>query len=838
MADDHMMSQIPRKKILREWLKGRLRYPFLKNKIGEFLPNVYFGFTDHPLDLLGSAVNTPFTLAAKLQRKKACCVLGVDLDNRQGNAFTFRARAYDVYKVRDLDTPHAHTYRVKPGTKFETLTLQIDILRADAYRVRLSRLGDIPENRTPMVLNDLTDPELDVRLEEDGRKYRLSTEKMTLEVFKQDFHIDVLDGEGKLVTETGGKTKCEFPNALDCFPLGFAKDRSARHWYGVESFTLGPGEAVYGLGERFGPLNKAGQTASLWHFEGLGNTTGRTYKNVPFFMTTRGYGVFLNESRPATFWVGSKEYCRTQMAVEGDLLDYYFFYGPSFKRILYNYTELTGRAPVVPKWSFGVWMSRISYFTQEQVIDVARKIRELEFPCDVINIDTGWFEKDWRCDWKFDETRFPDPEGMFAELKKMGFRVCLWQTPYVMDETELFRDAAQRRILARNNGPFLFVWGYPAHPIDFSNPEGVKWYQERLKGLFDLGASVLKVDFGEGVEPPMRFKEYDGRQMHNLYPLLYNKAAFEITEKTFGRGVIWARSAYAGSQRYPLHWSGDNSANYENMLCSLRGGLSLGLCGFTFWSQDTGGFVGTPSDDLYVRWTQLSVFQSHIRFHGNPPRYREPWNYDEGTQTIVRDYLNLRYRLIPYLYTEAHTAAERGLPMMAPLVIEFQSDPTVFNIEDQFLCGRHLLVAPVLARDNTRSIYLPPGTWYDYWAGERYRGSQWITRTVARDRIPLFVRSGAVIPMGPVVQHTGEMTNDEYLLKIFPDTGGRADYEIRGDELNVRIHAVLDRETLNIEIKPEPARLQVELPGGLTCSTLVVNGRERNPQEPTKRSAD
>lgn len=282
-------------------------------------------------------------------------------------------------------------------------------------------------------------------------------------------------------------------------------------------------------------------------------------------------------------------------------------------------------------------MSRISYFTQEQVLETAKKIRALKYPCDVISIDTGWFEKDWRCDWKFDARRFPDPEAMFDELEHMGFRTCLWQAPYVMDETELYADAKKKGILAENNSPFLFVFGYPAHPIDFSNPDAVEWYQEQIGRLFEQGAALMKIDFGEGIEPPMEFQEYDGQQMHNLYPLLYQKAAFEKTEAHFGKGIIWARSAYAGSQRYPLHWSGDNSSNYENMLCSLRGGLSLGLSGFTFWSQDTGGFVGIPDDELYVRWTQLSTFQSHIRFHGNPPRFREPWNYGEKAQEIVRD---------------------------------------------------------------------------------------------------------------------------------------------------------------------------------------------------------
>ncbi len=267
----------------------------------------------------------------------------------------------------------------------------------------------------------------------------------------------------------------------------------------------------------------------------------------------------------------------------------------------------------------------------------------MNFPCDVIHIDTGWFKRDWHCDWEFDKKRFSDPERMFKEAREKGFRISLWQEPYVIKDTDIWREAKKKKVLAKNKAPFLFQLRYPASVIDFSNPKAVDWYKGLLKRLLDMGASAIKVDFGEGIEPAMKFLKYDGRQMHNLFPLLYNKAAFEITKEVTNDGVIWARSAYAGSQRYPIHWSGDNSANHENMLCSLRGGLSLGLCGFSFWSQDTGAFVGTPTDELYIRWTQLSIFQSHIRFHGAPPRYREPWNYEPETQRIVRNFLNLRY---------------------------------------------------------------------------------------------------------------------------------------------------------------------------------------------------
>lgn len=671
----------------------------------------------------------------------------------------------------------------------------------------------MPENRTPMIANDIRDGQLKVEFNELEEFYTLTTEKITLKIYKENFCIRVYDKKGCLITETGGKTKNEFPTTMDSLPLGFAKDKKNPETYSVESFVLYPGEGIYGLGEGFGSLNKTGKTFGFWHFEGMGNTSGRNYKNIPFFMSTRGYGIYFNESRPITFWVGSREYCKTQVAVEGDLMDYFFFYGPTFKKILFNYTELTGKASVPPKWSFGTWMSRISYFSQKEVLKTAGKLRKMKIPCDVIHIDTGWFKKDWQCDWEFDRERFPDPEGMFRKAREMGFRLSLWQAPYVMDETKLYKEAKKKKVLARNNAPFNFILRFPAHPIDFSKPDAVLWYQKLLKRLLDLGASAIKADFGEGIEPAMRFKEYDGRQMHNLYPLLYNKAVYDITKETTGEGVIWARSAYAGSQRYPVHWSGDNSANYENLLCSLRGGLSLGLSGFTFWSQDTGGFVGIPDDALYIRWTQISIFQSHIRFHGAPPRYREPWNFHKETQDIVRRLLNLRYRLIPYIYSESHIAASAGLPLLRALVLDFQNGRTVYNIEDQFMCGRNILVTPVLSRSETRDIYIPAGIWYDFQTGKKYSGPTWIRETCDIRRIPFYIRGGSILPLGKEVQNTEEIKREDLTLMIYPDENGHSEYEI-----------VDDSQRISIRSEKQPGITEVFLPSELeNISIEIVN---------------
>jgi alpha-D-xyloside xylohydrolase len=337
-----------------------------------------------------------------------------------------------------------------------------------------------------------------------------------------------------------------------------------------------------------------------------------------------------------------------------------------------------------------------------------------------------------------------------------------------------------------------------------------------------MGAAAIKVDFGEGIEPSMSFWEYDGRQMHNLYALLYNKAAFEAVRETNGEGIIWARSAYAGSQRYPVHWSGDNSATFENLLSCLRGGLSLGLSGFTFWSQDTGGFVGTPTDDLYIRWTQLTVFQSHMRFHGTPPKFREPWQFAPETQRIVRKYLELRYRLVPYLYSEAQVAAAGGLPLLRHLVIDFQEDPTVFNIEDQFMTGRALLVAPVLTTNTSRRVYLPEGIWYDFWTGERIEGRRWIHREADIETIPVYVRGGTILALAGAAQCTDQLTTDGLALKIYPDAEGRAAGEILDGQRRLSFEARRKEGAVEVTVPPGLAGLVVELPPGFQRVELVI----------------
>ena len=745
------------------------------------------------------------------------------------------ARGYDVYHNRRMEMDH--TYVTTDEMPYTEMTWRLDFLRADVYRVRLAAGDRVPDNVTPMIAGDIADPQLEVTLEECADHYLLRTDALCLKVYREDFRTEVMDAAGRKVTEVGGRQKTLFSTVLDSFPSGLIHDDESGMDFAVENFTLAPGEAVYGFGERFSTLNKRGQTVGLWAVDGMGNTSGRTYKNIPFFMSTAGYGVFVNHVLPMTFFVGSRSYVHNLLAAEGDSLDYYFFYGPSLKKIASAYTDLTGKSPVPPKWSFGLWVSRISYDSQEDVLETARRLRAERYPADVINVDTNWFKGEWQCDYRFGP-RFPDPDGMFRQLREKRFRACLWQWPYVCEHLDIFEEAQEKGVLAEGDNFDMLL--FKAHTIDMSKPEAVQWYQAQLRRLFELGAAVIKVDFGEHVRDYEHYQAYSGREMHNLYPLLYNQAAFEVTKEYFGQGIIWARSGYAGSQRYPVHWSGDNSSTFENILCSLRGGLSLGLSGFTFWSNDVGGFTGTPSDRLYVRWTQFGIFNSHMRLHGGGPRYREPWNYEPETQDIFRRLVELRYRFLPYLYSEAHHSARAGLPVLRPLVYEFQDDPTTFNVEDEFLFGQAVLVAPILTdrcnalekcvAPDERKIYLPAGQWADGWTGDLITGPCWLNYRASLDRVPFFYRGGYAVPQGPAMQYVDELPLDPLTLHIVLDREGRSAYTLVDDDETIVVSGQLRDGTFDLQVGSGPRGLALHIYAAKEIARVVCNGQEVRPR--------
>jgi len=566
-------------------------------------------------------------------------------------------------------------------------------------------------------------------------------------------------------------------------------------------WDLGHDERLFGLGEGFGPLDRRFAHHDLWVRETFSNATPAAYKQVPFVWSTAGWGLFAHTTNRVRLDLGASEHATAALRVEGTrALDLFVVLGDEPAELLERYCSLTGLPRVPPAWSFGLWMGRISYDRQDQVERVAAELREHEVPCDVIHVDTDWFAERWVCDWTFAPDRFPDPEGMLARLREQGFRVSLWQWPYALRQASVRAGAEEAGALleAPDGGPVTLPgeWG-DAGVIDLTRPEGVAWYRERLHPLLEAGVAAIKADFGEGAP---------GAGLHNRFPLLYNRTVFELSEEVVGArdAVIWARSAWAGSQRYPLHWSGDGIARFADLPCVLRSTLSFGLSGFAFYAHDIGGSSGVPTPELYVRWAQLGLLSSHTRAHGTPPR--EPWAYGERAEGIVRRYVELRYRLLPYLVTEAHACAGRGTPLVRAMVLDFPHDRTARGLDDQYLLGRALLVAPVLDAREERDVWLPEGTWVDFWSGERVEGGRWLHVHAPLDHVPLWVRGGSVLRLGPVVQHVGERPLDPLEVQLHAVDRGPAGYRLRdGDGSTIAI----DVQDGEVTVEGAPGRVEV-----------------------------
>ena len=567
------------------------------------------------------------------------------------------------------------------------------------------------------------------------------------------------------------------PSQHESFPLAYV-EREQRPHRTTFALHAAANEKIAGTGERFAPMNLSGRTLVLENADALGVNNRRCYKNVPFYVSSRPYGLLILTSAHTRLSLADISTRVNQAMIEDGLVDLFVIGGKNIERILYNYRLLTGFPHDVPLWSYGIWMGRMTYFTAEETRQVAARLREELFPCDVIHVDTGWFDQDWICDWEFSPRTFPDPEIYLSEMRSNGFRVTLWQHPSVSPQTPLYASALERKYIASKSGTSSFsnFGGIgDAATIDFTNPHAGEWYQGLLEKLLRMGVAAIKTDFGETIDLQADYHGMDAKQLHNLYSLLYQKAAFEITEKTTGAGLIWARAGWIGNQRYPVHWSGDSACTWEGMAGSLRGGLHLGLSGYAFWGHDIAGFHGVPnfmnswpSDELYMRWTQFGVFSSHIRYHGTSPR--EPYEYP-AIADLVRQWWNLRYALIPYLVEQGRQVVKTGLPMLQALIFHHEDDPMCWHIDDQYYFGKAFLVAPMMNDAGIRDVYLPAGKWIDFWTGEMLEGNRWLKNIkMALEHMPVYAKFGAQVPVYPhSVQCTDEVDLTKAVRIVFDD---------------------------------------------------------------------
>lgn len=551
-----------------------------------------------------------------------------------------------------------------------------------------------------------------------------------------------------------------FPGKLESVPFGFAEDNGEIS-AALFSFHADADEHFFGTGERFNRLDLSGRTLTLENTDALGTASRKAYKNIPFFFSSAGYGIFAHSTAHMRMSFTDISNRAVQGIIEESRLDLFLIGGGTPQHIIRNYCSLTGFSPELPLWSYGMWMSRMTYFSAEEVESITARLRKEEYPCDVIHLDSGYFSEDWVCDWAFSPERFPNPEQFISRLKDRGFRISLWQTPNIGKENRLYDEAKQSGFLPdlneedHMNTMSDFSGQDFGGQIDFTCKPAVEWNKNLLRGLLDLGAACIKTDFGEKILMHADFKGMSPKMLHNIYSVLYQKAAFEVSSEYTEKPFIWGRSCWAGGQRYPLHWGGDTSASWDGMASTLRGGLQFGLSGYVYWSHDIPGFHGLPefmntppTEELYLRWTQLGVFTSHMRYHGTTPR--EPWEFPR-TASLVRKWLRFRYALIPYIIKEAAFSSQYGRPLMAALLYDFaEDDPAVWQIDDEYMFGRDVLAAPIMNARGLRNIYLPKGRWIELYSGKVYEGQQCLINCrYPLSQIPIFVRFGAEIPYYP-----------------------------------------------------------------------------------------
>ena len=668
----------------------------------------------------------------------------------------FNTNGAQPRKMRMLDFPFT-AYENDPNLKFK-----IDFVTPRTVRIRMLTTPVEPKPVASIILAKEPGRDGSWKVIETNDKIIYSSDYGTIQINKNPWRIVLKDKAGRILSQTAALSDAD-STQVKYTPFCFVKRGSDNARRINPVFTLTADEMIFGCGESATGLNKAGQKVNLFVTDPQGPETDQMYKPIPFFMSNRGYGMFMHTSAPVTCDFGATYIGLNKMFMGDENLDLFVFFGEP-KDILDEYTDLVGKPGMPPLWSFGTWMSRITYFSEKEGYDVAANIRKNKYPCDVIHFDTGWFDVDWQCDYKFSENRFQNPQQMLKDLRSQGFHVCLWQLPYFTPKNRYFSELIEKDMYVKNGNGEL---PYEDVVLDFSNPETVKWYQDKLAGLLNIGVSAIKVDFGEAA--PLNGIYASGKSgwyEHNLYPVRYDMAVSEITKKLHNENIMWARAAWAGSQRYPLHWGGDAATTNTGLLGTLRAGLSFGLSGFSFWSHDMGGFVKSTPEDLYCRWIPFGFLTSHTRAHGAPPT--EPWLYDsKRVQDVFRKSAEMKYRLMPYVYAQARECTEKGLPMLRALFVEFPDDPGAWKVDDEYLFGSQILVAPLLESGMTgRTVYLPEGKWIDYQTEKVYEGG-WHRIEAGSLPIIMLVRDGSVLPHLKLAQSTAEMDWSKMSLKVY-----------------------------------------------------------------------
>ena len=602
---------------------------------------------------------------------------------------------------------------------------------------------------------------------------------------------------------------------------GSAYDKGPEDAYMREQLSISVGELVYGLGERFSAFVKNGQSVDIWNEDG-GTSTEQSYKNIPFYLSNKGYGVFVNHPEKVSFEVATEMVTKVEFSVPGENLDYFLINGPTMKEVLMRYTDITGKPALPAPWTFGLWLSTsfTTNYDEKTVNSFVDGMIERGIPLSVFHFDCFWMKDFHWCDFTWDERVFPDPEGMLKRLKEKGLKICVWINSYVGQESPLFEEGVKGGyFLKRANGDVWQwdMWQPGLAIVDFTNPAACEWYGKKLEALLDMGVDCFKTDFGERI--PTDCVYYDGSdpvKMHNYYTYMYNKTVHDVIAKKKGEkeAILFARSATAGGQKFPVHWGGDCWSDYESMEESLRGGLSLTSSGFGFWSHDIGGFESTSTPDVYKRWCAFGLLSTHSRLHGSTS-YRVPWAYDEESVDVVRYFAKLKARLMPYLYRNAIETAKTGVPMMRSMVLEFTEDRNCAYLASQYMLGDSLLVAPIFNEDGIAEYYLPEGRWTSLLSGDVKEGGRWYKEKHGYLSIPLYVREGSIVAMGA--------RDDNAVYDYADGTTFQVYALVDGGEAQTTVYDTENREAVKAAVTHCGSRYEIQVSGGTEVKVALMH---------------
>lgn len=602
---------------------------------------------------------------------------------------------------------------------------------------------------------------------------------------------------------------------------GSAYDKGPEDAYMREQLSLSVGELVYGLGERFSAFVKNGQSVDIWNEDG-GTSTEQSYKNIPFYLSNKGYGVFVNHPEKVSFEVATEMVTKVEFSVPGESLDYFLINGPTMKEVLMRYTDITGKPALPAPWTFGLWLSTsfTTNYDEKTVNSFVDGMIERGIPLSVFHFDCFWMKDFHWCDFTWDERVFPDPEGMLKRLKEKGLKICVWINSYVGQESSLFEEGVKGGyFLKRANGNVWQwdMWQPGLAIVDFTNPAACEWYGKKLEALLDMGVDCFKTDFGERI--PTDCVYYDGSdpvKMHNYYTYMYNKTVHDVIAKKKGEkeAILFARSATAGGQKFPVHWGGDCWSDYESMEESLRGGLSLTSSGFGFWSHDIGGFESTSTPDVYKRWCAFGLLSTHSRLHGSTS-YRVPWAYDEESVDVVRYFAKLKARLMPYLYRNAIETAKTGVPMMRSMVLEFTEDRNCAYLASQYMLGDSLLVAPIFNEDGIAEYYLPEGRWTSLLSGDVKEGGRWYKEKHGYLSIPLYVREGSIVAMGA--------RDDNAVYDYADGTTFQVYALVDGCEAQTTVYDTENREAVKAAVTHCGSGYEIQVSGGTDVKVALMH---------------